>query len=96
MTTWGPRIEVNGVRRTGCVMNLLKAFTGSTEVTGITDEFYTKWEGTDAIALLADHPYYKATHAGYIYLPGGDKAPDDWDSRHKAVARRRIYDDERW
>lgn len=79
MTSWGPRIEVNGVRPDWLRDEPFKAFTGSTEVTGITDEFYTKWEGTDAIALSADHPYYKATHAGYIYWPGGDKAPDDWD-----------------
>lgn len=38
------------------------------------------WPTISAIKLPADHPYYKATEAGYKYWPGGDKAPDDWDN----------------
>ena len=37
------------------------------------------WSSSKAIRLPADHPYYKATEAGYKYWPGGDKAPDDWN-----------------
>lgn len=37
------------------------------------------WIGVGAIKLPADHPYYTATAAGFVYWPGGEDAPDDWD-----------------
>lgn len=88
MTSWGPRIEVNGVRPDWLrdepfkVFTKIKVFTKTSEITGMTGDHPYQWAGIIAIALSADHPYYKATHAGYIYWPGGDKAPDDWDSGH--------------
>ena len=35
------------------------------------------WRNIPAIRLRADHPYYKATAAGFKYWPGGEGPPDD-------------------
>lgn len=79
MTTWGKRIEVNGVRPDWLRNEPFKVFTKTSEITGMPPETPYQWAGTIGIALAVDHPYYAATDAGYIYWPGGDKAPDDWD-----------------
>lgn len=80
--TYGPAIECNGKR---------PEWLGGDEVIWLCHRseggWHTKykvlaisaWHPISCFALPADHPYYRATAAGFKYWPGGEIAPDDWD-----------------
>lgn len=47
------------------------------------------WNDTDLLAIEIEdtHPYAVATSRGFTYWPGGESAPDDWDSECHVLLR---------
>lgn len=80
MTEFGAEIAVNG-NRPDWLKDSDGAICTCHEGPIALIDNSTSWGmfGPTAIKLPADHPYYRATEAGYKYWPGGDKAPDDWN-----------------
>ena len=85
---WGEPIEVNGARP-----SWLKPDDGDGGEIKYRGKWFPQigkygnwaWGGVEAIRLPASHPYYtvqryNADHGtSFVYWPGGDAAPADWD-----------------
>lgn len=91
---WGKPIEVNGVRPSWLRDEEECKWGNSFECLGAVERANeSAWDVINYIHLPASHPYYtvqryNAEHGtSFVYWPGGDAAPADWDEGDALDAR---------